>query len=253
MNLTELSERSQVLESVDSLLSTEIPTNIVKFELPDVMSGVRLGMHTDTVGNLLRVLMDFPESPDLRFEARQLNSTQRRELDRNMVYRFYMSGRFVRSGEDYGIVLPTGFSPKDGEVSRWANSSFSPSTLAREIGYRIAYIDLSGRIPGNPQDQHILMGEIGGCNELNIGSDIVDSSRLSAIAEQIKQRLAELDIEARASNVLIPPSSSFYILSNISKDKSLLNSFILQKDNYIGKYPINNIINHNYKIYPTDR
>ncbi|MEK7185930.1 MAG: hypothetical protein AAB675_01020 [Patescibacteria group bacterium] len=164
MSLFELEKTRQMPSSSDVLESTEVPRSIVRLELPEVMSGVRLGMHTDTIGNLLRTLTDIPEAPDLLFESRVLSPSQRRELDRNRSYRFYMSGRVVRSGNDLGIVLEAGFNPASEDVSRWASSPFSPSTLSRRIGYKVSYIDLNGRMPGDPSDQYMLRGAIGGCN-----------------------------------------------------------------------------------------
>lgn len=235
--------------NLEGLEQNEGPRYVATLELPEVLQGIRLGIHTDTIGNLLRTLREVPEASQLRFEARNLTPAQRATLEQNRQFRFYMSARLVRAGDDsLGIALPRSFSPTEDEVKQWSTSPFTPRTLASELGYEMAYIDISGFLPGDPEDQAKLTGAIGGCNELNIGSDTVDPTRLQQIATQIREALASLDslVRLRASNRTLL-NSSFYQITTNPRDKDML---IFSKKNNINdnKFGIKEFLSNNEKM-----
>lgn len=100
----------------EALPSLETPRNTILVQLPLVNEKVRLGMHTDSIGTLLKTFrgsaVDNQDLLDqIRIEGRVLTDLQEEQLESFPVYQFYMKGRISR-GEQ--LVLPDsiGFTPE---------------------------------------------------------------------------------------------------------------------------------------------
>ncbi len=233
--------------------SPEQPCNVTlvvlpETEIPLAEQYVRLAMHTDNIRGLLEVLRSLPNTDRslLQIEGRVLTDEEFARLSQHRVYRFFMSGRlqrvsFSEQAEILAYVLPRDFDISTEEASRLVTLPFSPSSLARNLGFKTGYYDADVLVEqwlasGNP-NRFIPM--LGACNEFNIGSDILSGHRLEEIAAKIRSSLAEAQ-----TWVSQPWPSSLARLANIIPLSTPFN------DN--SKIIFNNLDFKNYPILTKD-
>lgn len=222
--------------------------------LPDVLvilgRRVRLGMHTDTIGNLVRILQDRYADADLVFQGRVLTEAQRKALEANPHYQFFMQGRVHRFiGEEVTNVLSL---PRDTQLSTEAvnnllDVTFSPSSLAHSIGFTTRYYDVGEilrMVAANKGNPNVLIPVFGGCNEVPMGSDTLRPFALGSVAIDIQERLRDMDLQAR--NRATMPLATLASVSSLYN----LNSFGPKKNiNPISKINFNQSLKNFNKIY----
>jgi hypothetical protein len=201
------------------LKTGEIPRNITQVHLPTITTEgfpVKLCMHTDNIGILLRTLARLPESKDLKIKGRALTPEQQKELEGNDAYRFYLSSRLFRTG----LLVPVTTGLTREEVARLAQTPFTPNTLENQLGFRTEYYEaedlknsfLEGKSP------NYFIPHFGGVNEFDIGSDTLTPAEL----EKAKEALEAAFRDNALLIPLAPPlntSSSYTLLSFISLNK----------------------------------
>lgn len=260
----EVLNTNRILSNVP-VLSGE-PQNTVLVTLPEVsyngevLAGIRLGMHTDTTGNLLRVLRGLACS-GLYIEGRVLTPEQQEVLSNHSAYRFYMNTRLnrFRNQDNQEVVALT--TPKDlnfsqEEVHSIVGLAFSPAHLMDEVGHSVGFYDVEALLEyqqsgATPSD---FLPLFGGCNEFRIGSNLLPRGILSVFARRIERELKDLDLDygqissisfpllnSGFSNVYSLPTKSLNFnkktpfnsmlkldtlpLNNILKDQKIINNF----------------------------
>lgn len=216
--------------------SMETPRNTVLVQLPPINDRVRLGMHTDSIGTLLKALHRASETnpellDQLKIEGRILTGTQEAQLESSPIYQFYMRGRVTREQ----FILPDSllFAPE--KITILLQESFSPSSLKGEVGHKAGYFSARELVDQWLSDGMVnrLLPVLGGINEFRIGSDTLTPERLAEVSGLLFQ--AFIDQEASKSQQPLAASSlagfKFYSLSNLNLINKNNSEFILKKTN----------------------
>lgn len=187
----------------------EKPRNVAVLRLPEITVAnqrILLGMHTDTINNLISFFKQLPERNELKVEGRILTRDQWEKLRRHPIYRFFMEGRIIRAQGSTGII-PAFIAPQDSGLSPeqmvgLMGASYSPTSLQDELGFRSGYFAVPNliRLAANPNDYLPLFG---GCNEIIIASDTLDSSQLAKLSTRITGYLLEKDTDI--ANFMMSP------------------------------------------------
>jgi hypothetical protein len=238
----------ELVETAQSELpaSPEKPHTTAIVTLPDIDAlgtRVKLGIHTDSTLTLIRTLSQQPDRDQLRIEGRVLTPVQRERLEQHPIYRFFLSSRVRRamSGGMF-LVLPTELYVTPDNIAAWIQTTFSPDTLAQELGYTVGYYDAAGLVDrwqteGRPND---FLPLFGGVNQFAIGSDTLSQERIRQIAGRLRAAFEEQERQARlappltnaqlnlyTSYSLINPSNSGNIISK--QDTKKLNNLSISK------------------------
>lgn len=202
----------------ETSVSLELPRNRHLVTFPPIESGisdfgVRLGMHTDSIRTLLGTLHGLPDLDQLKVEGRVLNNAQEKALVDSQKYQLYMSSRVIRGQ----LLVPqsVGLTPEG--IAEATQSGFSPSSLAREIGYRVGYFNARKLrdewvTQGSP---NILLSRFGGVNEFYIGSDTLTPQRLVQISAILHQAFVEQEIERARSLPISIIGFTRYSMNNL--------------------------------------
>lgn len=233
----------------EALPSLETPRNTILVQLPLVNEKVRLGMHTDSIGTLLKTFrgsaVDNQDLLDqIRIEGRVLTDLQEEQLESFPVYQFYMKGRISR-GEQ--LVLPDsiGFTPE--KMARLLQEAFSPSSLEGEIGYRTGYFSVGELVDQwlSDGDVNRLLPILGGVNEFRIGSDTLTQARLVEISRLLFQAF----VDQEDSKLQFSSSQKKLIISGF-KAFPLSSLKLGEIDSKINIIPEKTIFNDLKKINP---
>lgn len=187
----------------------EVPKNRALVVLPPIDVGpvyrregveLRLGMHTDSVLTLLRALSRLPDADQLRIEGRVLSKEQEKALEAHPVYRFYIQSRFDRAR----FIVPDSLRLTPEEVAELVSTGFSPSSLARQIGYKTGYFNAGELVAqwlseGLPNKFRPI---IGGINEFQIGSDTLSPERMNQICSILCGAFSEQEFSAVQSGAI---------------------------------------------------
>ncbi|MBI2029331.1 hypothetical protein HYT02_02865 [Candidatus Gottesmanbacteria bacterium] len=189
----------------DIQFTKEKPQNIHVVVLPEVTipsSGhrVKLSLHTDNVGNLLRFLYSLPEEEisSLLIEGRYLSQDQFNELSNHPLYRFYTSLRTTKvliseALETFAFTYPKDSGIIPDEAKGLITRPFSPITLAKDLDYQTSYYNAYYLVQqwlqtGNTNNY---LPMFGGCNEFAIGSDNLSEDQLKLIGNSISAYIAD--------------------------------------------------------------
>ncbi len=247
-------EVSEITEGKEISASFETPRETSLVVLPPIKTGtegfnIRLGMHTDSMGTLLRFLRQLPDSDQLKIEGRVLSDDQRKALEEAPIYRFYMLGRYERG--QFTVASSLGFTPE--QIVGLVNSGFSPSSLGQEIGYKTGYFNAKELVEKWVEDGYRtnqFLPIMGGVNEFHIGSDTLTSERIAEITGLFHEAFTEQEstflVAGGRASVVTPPGSSLYPIGNLIKIFHLSKSTDLNM-NYYSVPIINYNINNNIK------
>lgn len=226
----------------ETSVSLELPRNRHLVTFPPIQSelsdfGVRLGMHTDSILTLLGTLRGLPDLDQLKVEGRVLNNAQEKALEASQKYRLYMSSRVIRG--ELLVSQSVRLTPEG--IAEATQSRFSPSSLAREIGYRVGYFNAKKLIDewvaqGTP---NTFLSRFGGVNEFYIGSDTLTPQRLAQISVILHQAFVEwerifLGAGGRASS--LPTSLIGFTPYNMNSLKNSLRTNLIESKIDSKKY-----------------
>jgi hypothetical protein len=193
--------------------SPEKPRNVEPVALPNIdVRGktIRLGMHTDSILTLLKTLGNQPDLDQLKVEGRVLTPEQGKSLANDPTYLFYLSGRTTRATGEQGYIflLPKNMNLKQEEVAALLQTPFTPAVLSKKIGYKTGYYSAKSLISELQSSGNVakLLPIIGATNEFNIGSDTLNTERLSEISQEIMQAFKDqeaLILQAMLSSKII--------------------------------------------------
>lgn len=221
---------SEGLHQETSLIrERERPRQVQVFSLPEItVNGrkIRLGMHTDTIINFIKFLRSSPKAVDLEIEVRKISSDQYERLQKNPLYRFYLSSRIQRvrfneiDEEVIGLVFPgnIGFSLRD--AIDQIKKPFTPRSLADDYGFKSTWLTSRYLIGlSETQTPNALLPLLGGCNEFYIGSNSLKPEELKELASEMQKYLFESDLDITR---LLPQIKN--VLSNLLPQSSILNN-----------------------------
>ena len=263
----------------ERLRSSEKPSKTGVLSLPVVeipgygVGEVRLAMHTDNLGILISALSDSPYLTSLKIEGRVITDEQFEKLGRDPVYRFYMSGRLLRVSQSDTIdnlvyTMPGDLNIDHRRATRLLNSSFSPSTLANDVGFKTGYYEAKDLVHKWQKTIRVneFLPQFGGVNELSIGSDSLTQQELDEEIARITERFV-----IAQTKYFNPGFKNLVSLPGIQKlSSSSSNSYIslssfpnkldlkLMKNDFNTKEPIINRIKKNYNLiidnkYPSSK
>lgn len=173
-------------------VSEVVPSSHVKIELPKFRAGggysetkwVRSGMHEDMTLAFLREIFSWKEASrkNIYIQGRALTSNMWKEMTDNEMYDFFYSSRNYRedkSSQDDVIlkVLPKRLKDKipRGVAQRWAILTFTPESLAEEIGHRAVWYpaEFLYRFGGADEDRGVytLKPILSAVNSFEIGTN----------------------------------------------------------------------------------
>lgn len=213
---------------------TANPRSKAEVVLPDLSEdfiGVKLGMHTDTLGSLLRFLngLQWEGITAILIEGRVITPSQWQSLKVHPVYRFYISSRFDRRGD--AIVVPNNIEINEAEVNALARSPFTPQSLSDVVGFATGFFDVSDILRvwgGSINSSNFLLPQLGGCNQFFIGSPLLGRLELEALSRRITRHLNEQEISSQVN----------LLGGNLSYNWSIINIIpIIPKKNNHNKYP----------------
>ena len=244
----------EILSSNTSELthSLEKSKNTALVVLPEVLDGIRLGMHTDTTLNLLKALNELDR--DLKIEGRVLTREQENELWNHPIYRFFMQSRMVRvkseeQAEFVAFATPNDLGLDEDEVSQLIGLTFSPTTLSRALNYHVGFFDARQLVEmwkatGNTDE---FLPIFGGTNEFVIGSDTIPEEALGKIAQALAEKIHDQTGMAIGSTPSFTPqmltSVNCYPIKNIINSYEFISKNDLKKINFESK-SINAYRNH---------
>ncbi len=247
---------------------------------------IRLGMHTDTLTNLMRTLASRSDLPNLLIQVRILTPDQWIKLSSHPACRFFMNGRLARiqqqnQEEVISCLVPNDINLTADQASDLLELPFSPETLTDELGFEYGFCraSLLQKIWLDTGNVNNLLPYLGGCNEFLIGSNQLNPEQLRQIADNISVRLKAQDAhylnssgqigalniplltnklyssQYNALSINPKKDDDLFSISKIFKDRDFYN-INPKKDDYIisQKLNLNSIINfkHDFlykKIY----
>jgi len=192
----------------------EAPRNIQLFRLPELKiagRSVRMGMHMDTLVHFVNYL-ERNQHLGLKIQGRIINYEQWLRLQKHPTHRFFMGVRVVRAMGENNIEYVRLISPKDFEMSSrdilsTAKSSYSPSTLASEIGFQVGWYDAATLLKKRMGLEGIgvgLLPILEGCNEFAIGSGSLNQDQLISEIFALGRYLYERDSDIAALIARLP-------------------------------------------------